>query len=364
MSIDAIALLHIPDPAFRRRMIERHRLASIGIDCVIVKLGFAFVGFELRPEQVCEVLSATLGDDFDAHDDPRGVLFASEAWVPTGTSYRAAIAAAEKAGVGIWAPLEVEAAPKRDADLIELVEELGGTCDVGPHGELIAADMRNTAVTASHLEMLARGDVEILSLGGAARSGGGLSRAGLGQLASFKKLRVLRLIKLAVTDDDFSMIAPLSGLEELHIERAPITGAGFDELRGLKKLTTVAIRYCKLDDEGLEAVARLPALNTLDLEPANVTDAGFAALAGTKVRILRAGRTRITDKGVAKLAAISGLAELSLASTGITDAVVAHLKALPALRVVDVRGTQLSRGALAALKALPRVERVVVGEGD
>ena len=280
----AIALLHIPDPPFRRALIERYRFKSIGTDAIVVELGAAFVGFELRPARVAEDIEALIGEAIDAHDDPRGILFAPESWVPTGTSYVTAVASIERGKLGKWAAHEgASLETQRDHELIELVEALGGTCEIAGGGILRAADLRNTPVTAAQLEVLARGELESLAVGGTARAGGGLSRQGLSQLSKFRTLRTLRISRLALTDTDLAVVVPLASLETLELERAPILGGGFERLAVLaKSIDGGACSYCKIDDDGMESVAALPALRVLDLEPANITDAIKAALAGTK----------------------------------------------------------------------------------
>jgi hypothetical protein len=64
----------------------------------------------------------------------------------------------------------------------------------------------------------------------------------------------LRIVDAAVTDDGLAALAPMRGLEEVHVEGTPVTDAGARELARLKRLKRVVFARTKVTPAGAKAL--------------------------------------------------------------------------------------------------------------
>ncbi len=101
------------------------------------------------------------------------------------------------------------------------------------------------------------------------------------------------------------------------------------------KITSVDLARTKVTDAGLAAVAAMKNLTELHLENTGITDAGLDHLQGlAALEYLNLYNTKVTDAGAAKLAGLGKLKSVYLWQTGVTKAGVAQLKGkLPNLQV-------------------------------
>lgn len=88
------------------------------------------------------------------------------------------------------------------------------------------------------------------------------------------------------------------------------------------------------------------------------TDAGLAPLApiADKVVSLDLARTKVTDAGLAAVAAMKNLTELHLEGTGISDAGLDHLKGLAALEYLNLYNTKVTDKGLTTLAGLSKLK--------
>jgi len=84
------------------------------------------------------------------------------------------------------------------------------------------------------------------------------------------------------------------------------------------------------------------------------SDSGLDALGpiADKIASLDLARTKVTDAGLAKLAAMKNLKELHLENTAIGDAGLDHLKGLASLEYLNLYGTKVTDSGLAKLASL------------
>jgi mono/diheme cytochrome c family protein len=97
-------------------------------------------------------------------------------------------------------------------------------------------------------------------------------------------------------------------------------------------------------------------------DPEKVTDEtiDLVTAAGPNVVWLDLGGAKVTDAGVAKLAACESLLRLHLEMTGVTDAAADTLAGLKRLEYLNLYGTQITDATLAKVAALPRLSRFYV----
>ena len=170
----------------------------------------------------------------------------------------------------------------------------------------------------------------------------------------------------------------LARLRWLNLSYTKVDSAGLAHLAACPMLEGLWLADTPVDDSGLPAVARLARLESLKLSGTRVTSAGLATIADLKhLTSLWLARTRIEDSAIAgarphrnrssgscstirksriqALAALAHLARLevlSLSNTDISDAGVAHLARLPCLRQLTLDGTRVTGTGLAGFTAL------------
>ena len=107
------------------------------------------------------------------------------------------------------------------------------------------------------------------------------------------------------------------------------TDAGLDAIAPIAdKIASLDIARSKVTDAGLAKVAAMKNLKELHLEGTSIGDAGLDHLKGlAELEYLNLYSTKVTDAGVAKLAALGKLKALYLWQSGVTKAGVAALKA-------------------------------------
>jgi YHS domain-containing protein len=92
----------------------------------------------------------------------------------------------------------------------------------------------------------------------------------------------------------------------------------------------------------------------------NFGDAALAKLAviGPNLRWLDLAGTRISDAGLAPIAAMSNLKRLHLERTGVTDAGLAVLSGLAGLEYLNLYGTEVTDAGLDSLEKLPALKQI------
>lgn len=92
------------------------------------------------------------------------------------------------------------------------------------------------------------------------------------------------------------------------------------------------------------------------------TDAGLAVLAPVADRIasLDIARSKVTDAGLAKIAAMKNLKELHLEGTTVGDAGLDHLKGLAGLEYLNLYNTKVTDAGIAKLATLGRLKALYV----
>lgn len=97
-----------------------------------------------------------------------------------------------------------------------------------------------------------------------------------------------------IADDDLTHILRLTGIAELYLSGAGITGEGIVHLLELKNLERLYLYDTRVTDAGLACLRHLPRLRSLTISNAPVTDGGLdrlrLALPGCRVVILQSGK--------------------------------------------------------------------------
>jgi hypothetical protein len=160
-------------------------------------------------------------------------------------------------------------------------------------------------------------------------------------LATQKSVRTLQVGGEQVTDQNLSNVGQMTGLEELTIDWAhKLTDQGFLHLAGLKRLRILETTLSKMTDTSMEAIGKLTNLEELRIACEGITDRGLAKLrALSRLKYLslgRGGKQQISDAGIDQLKNMSALEFLDLAGWNVTDAGIARLHKLKNLKTVHM----------------------------
>jgi hypothetical protein len=196
-------------------------------------------------------------------------------------------------------------------------------------------------------------------------------------------LRMLMAQDTEAGDEGFVALSRSRTLEYIWGRRCyNLTGRGFAALSTIPSLRGLSVSCRNVDDAALSTLRRFPALR--ELMPMDVQDAGFRHvgrcenlerlwcmycrdttdiatehIAGLpKLKTYYAGQTKITDRSLEILSRMPSLEMLEFWNCGgITNAGVAHLAALPALAEISIDGCrQVTPEAIAVFPARVRAK--------
>ena len=197
-----------------------------------------------------------------------------------------------------------------------------------------------------------------------------LSAAGLQALGKFDTLKLLAIKTIAVAPADVEPLAHLVHLQTLNIgpsnievnvadrrEQIPVGNAIARAVAGIPALRVAAIET-RMSQEGLAAMAAAEKLQVLAVELDRLDDAALATVGRmNSLAVLHlAGWSRLSDRGLAPLGNLTRLVELNLPGQGISDEGLKSLAPLTALRALDLQGGQFTGTGLAALAGAKQFE--------
>jgi hypothetical protein len=205
-------------------------------------------------------------------------------------------------------------------------------------------------------------------------------------IGSLRDLRELTFYRTGLSVGALSYLANLVSLKELWIDGSGFTSAGLAHLSAMSALEDLYIRDARgLDLAAFTCIARAPGLRKLTLRGGSFCDADLAPLAalvnleqlcssecnevhGTfckyliglrRLRRLSLGEIggQVTDEGLASIAELSSLNELSL--TGhFTDTGLGHLIALQNLTSLAIESEHVTAKGVSVVAQLPKLDHL------
>ncbi|MEX2118996.1 MAG: hypothetical protein WD847_05235 [Pirellulales bacterium] len=127
-----------------------------------------------------------------------------------------------------------------------------------------------------------------------------------------------------------------------------------------------ATRKIELDDvevgdDDLKALGDMPALVELRLPKSRITDRGLAHLAAlVELERLVLGETTVTDAGLQRLGKLSRLKTINFQTSHVTDEGLAHLAPLADLELLRLGSSRIRGPGLAHLRKLPRLKFLIL----
>jgi DNA-binding beta-propeller fold protein YncE len=194
----------------------------------------------------------------------------------------------------------------------------------------------------------------------------------LAAIGELKQLRILRLSANGLTDAGLKHLSNLTDLTDLVFvwdENAPkewkVTAAGLGHLSALKKLQLLDLGGLPVTDDGLASLAGLSEMRSLVLWACPVTDAGLKSLAGMRqMESLDLRETKVTGSGFGSLKDMKELKELDIKSLpGVVGPGLEHLAGLPNLRFLDLSGTGIGDAGLPRLSVFNHLSSLKLPKG-
>jgi beta-lactamase regulating signal transducer with metallopeptidase domain len=178
-----------------------------------------------------------------------------------------------------------------------------------------------------------------------------LTSKGFEHLAALPALESLGLYDVLLPEGTLATLARIRSLKELLVVECGMMDADIAPLAICTRLTSLSLRGNAITDNGLDSIVKLKNLEVLDL--------GNSSSVGSQMQI--------TDRGLAKLAALTRLKHLNLSSTrlplGFTDKGLSHLSEFPDLESFDVSGFGLSDEALVHMGRCTNLRRLGLHHG-
>lgn len=184
-----------------------------------------------------------------------------------------------------------------------------------------------------------------------------LGNEGLKAISRQISLVSLRVTDGVYTDQGVAYLKNLNSLQALDLG-LQITDQGLAHLSEIKTLKSISMSGNEhVTDVGVACLADLPVLEQLTLDRLNITGSGFESFTqqGALCR-LRLNSSAITDAGLVHVGKLESLESLSLYSTQITDEGIKHLEGLSALRELNLDNTSTGDASAASLAKLTSLE--------
>jgi internalin A len=182
-----------------------------------------------------------------------------------------------------------------------------------------------------------------------------LTDAGFAHVVGLDRLENLHIRSPGLTDAGLAPLAKLTQPRLLHLKGTSMTDAGLAHLRGLTRLNWLDLSgNSGIHGSGLVNLAGMPKLVDLNLDQTPIDEAGLSNLSGPAgrhmLRTLVLSGPGITDEGLAKLARLGDLSDLTICDAPVTSAGLAHLKRLTSLTYLTLQAVQVDDlGPLAPL---------------
>ena len=176
------------------------------------------------------------------------------------------------------------------------------------------------------------------------------------------KLVDLDLRACAVTNADLAGITGLRDLAALRLSgksgATTVDDDGLRHLAGLTALRTLMLDHLWVSGEGLAALAPLVRLEELTLAQTLVGDDATEAIAACpRLRRLRLARTSVSGQGLAMLAKLPQLADLDVSeAVQIDDAALEHVGRMTGLRKLNLWRVPVGDAGIARLAGLQNLE--------
>lgn len=191
-------------------------------------------------------------------------------------------------------------------------------------GNMKSIDLSSISLNAGNIANLVRSSPRLQALDASRAM---IERRAYSYLGNLKRLRRLDLSYTTLTGEDMAFLERLGELEELNLSHTQIDNDGLAYLRGMHRLEELYLNGTAIGDSGMAHIAGLRGLRVLHLSGAILTSEHLS------------GPT-LTSEGMAQLAKLRNLQNLSLAGVEISGGDMRYLRNMLDLRVLNVSGAR------------------------
>lgn len=152
--------------------------------------------------------------------------------------------------------------------------------------------------------------------------------------------------------DDVKKLAELSQIRELRIDSRSLELEVVQELARIPHFKSIVFTSSAITDRHVELIGQHLSVETLGLCGKNITDSCLPFIRHLRLRSLGLPDTRVSDAGVAELAAgtiAKQLRYLNLSGTNVTNATIREMDRFPLLRKLSLRSTNINDSGIAVL---------------
>lgn len=170
----------------------------------------------------------------------------------------------------------------------------------------------------------------------------------------------------AVTDTGLSQLEAIPTIHRLDLAGNKITDEGLKHLSSLKNLRELSLSNDAVTNAGLAPLGKLTSLRHLTVTSKRITDAGYAHLSGlTNLESIRVGTygRELGDEPLGHMTGMTKLTEVSVGRDNLTDAGMAHLGKLTGLKKLRIDGQKITAAGVAPLAGLKNLQELTVLSG-
>ena len=150
-------------------------------------------------------------------------------------------------------------------------------------------------------------------------------------IANLRGMRIRRFLcrGLAITDRGAAALGSIATIEQLALDDVRITDAAFKDFARLDNLQTLSVcRAPAVHGAGLDHLTRLKNLTFIGIRDCPLTDGSLKNLKSIGLKGLSLQRTKITDKSVDDIAAITSLQQFCIGKGELSEKSIARLRQL------------------------------------
>jgi hypothetical protein len=160
------------------------------------------------------------------------------------------------------------------------------------------------------------------------------------RLGELRNLERLELEEASLNDEQLAALGAVTTLRQVNLQHNPFNGSGLAAWHRLERLEVLYLSDTQVSDENLKHLARLPNLERLYVGDTGLGDDGLKHVSQIEplkfldIDDLGHRPSRVTNRGIAQLAALRNLERLDLGEFPLNSAALDALESLPHLNTL------------------------------
>ena len=183
-------------------------------------------------------------------------------------------------------------------------------------------------------------------------------------LMRLRRVQVLRLDEGRFTDNALDYCRNLRNLRHFTSYRTQISDGGLETLTRFRDLESIGILLPNMTNKGMASIATLPNLRNLSIFNSPIDGRGLVHLRALKgqLEVLQLEGTAVGDEDLVHIRDFNMLRVLRLNGTAVTGKGLRHISGLPNLESLFMRDLDLSDEAFAHLSRMQTLQRLSLND--